>query len=175
MGCNAETYLHIVADSWDKLDAAIELIEPLLTYIDEEKNILKRNQMLQLAKTNGSLQLNQFENDKAGELMLIEEVSGPLGSDQRGVFHLPNHLRNKINQQYMRDVADVKGIAPVNIEEQFNQFMTELDPTYKKSELNLTYPSVNKEQCSRTVKSNQFWLNNNLIQGSPYGGYSPLS
>merc|ERR1739845_161692 len=78
-GWNEETHVHIAAESWDKLDAAIELVEPLLIYVSEEKNIHKRAQMLQLAKLNGTVRLEALENDTAGQLMLIQLLNGPIG------------------------------------------------------------------------------------------------
>merc|ERR1712196_80049 len=79
IGWDDETHVHIAAESWDKVDAAIELVEPLLTYVEEEKNIHKRSQMLQLAKINGTVRLDTFGGDTADQLMMIQRTSGPLG------------------------------------------------------------------------------------------------
>jgi splicing factor 1 len=125
-GWNEETHVHIAAETWDKLDAAIELVEPLLTYVNEEKNIHKTAQMLQLAKMNGTVRLEAFEEDITGKLMLIQMVNGPKEPDQTGLYQLPLHMLKEVNDQYRRDIALVKGIRVENSEDQFQQFMQEL-------------------------------------------------
>jgi splicing factor 1 len=125
-GWNEETHVHIAAETWDKLDAAIELVEPLLTYVNEEKNIHKTAQMLQLAKMNGTVRLEAFGEDTAGKLMLTQMVNGPKGPDRTGLYQLPSHMLKEVNDQYRRDIALVKGIRVENSEDQFQQFMQEL-------------------------------------------------
>lgn len=126
LGWNEETHVHIAAESWDKLDAAIELVEPLLTYVSEEKNIHRTSQMLQLAKINGTVRLEAFGEDTAGKMMLTQIVNGPKGPDVSGLYQLPSHMLKEVNDQYRRDIASVKGIYVENSEDQFQQFMKEL-------------------------------------------------
>lgn len=125
-GWNEETHVHIAAESWDKIDAALELVEPLLTYVDEEKNIHRRTQMLQLAKLNGTVRLDSFDNDSVGQLMLVQQAGGPLGPDRRGLYQLPTRILKKVDEQYRRDVARVKGVTVEDSEELFQKFMREL-------------------------------------------------
>jgi splicing factor 1 len=181
-GCNMETHINISANSWDKVDAAIELIEPLLIFIEEE-NIHKRNEMLQIAKNNGSWQLNQFENDRAGELILIKKMSGPLGSDRKGVSLLPEDIKKKMDEQYRRDIAKVKGFETINVEEQFEQFMSELNTKDKHSRHdwcpenkicgNYLDRSLNKPDKSLNKGIHRNEMNDAAYKASPYGGYSP--
>jgi len=44
-----DAYIKIVADSWFKVETAIEIVEPLLTYIDIERNIHKKASLLKLS------------------------------------------------------------------------------------------------------------------------------
>jgi hypothetical protein len=125
-GWNEDTHVHIAAESWDKIDAAIELVEPLLTYVDEEKNIHRRSQMLQLAKLNGTVKLDSFGNDSVGHLMLVQQSCGPLGPERTDLYRLPNQILKKVDEQYRRDVARVKGINLENSEETFQKFIEEL-------------------------------------------------
>eukprot|EP00746_Dinoflagellata_sp_MGD_P157118 gnl/MRDRNA2_/MRDRNA2_86108_c0_seq1.p1 gnl/MRDRNA2_/MRDRNA2_86108_c0~~gnl/MRDRNA2_/MRDRNA2_86108_c0_seq1.p1 ORF type:complete len:440 (-),score=15.33 gnl/MRDRNA2_/MRDRNA2_86108_c0_seq1:469-1734(-) len=176
-------YVHITADSWDKIDSAVELIEPLLIYIEEEKNIHKRKQMLQIAKNNGFLKcswlVDHLENDKAGELMMIKQTSGPLGSDQRGIFQIPEHLKAMVEDQYMRDVNAVKGIKPVDLEDQFDKFMKALNYTsemagidsYSTRNKSLIRDFHNRRQSSAGTLLKNF--KNDTHLKSPYGGFSP--
>jgi len=125
-GWNDETHVHVTAESWDKVDAALELVEPLLTYIDEEKNIHKRSQMLQLAKINGTVRLDMLRDDTAGQLMMIQQTSGPMGPSRTGLYQLPAHVNKRVEDQYRRDVARVKGLQIENSENKFQEFVAEL-------------------------------------------------
>eukprot|EP00850_Spirogloea_muscicola_P013764 SM000095S24978 [mRNA] locus=s95:252449:256247:- [translate_table: standard] len=48
-------HVHVTADTLEKVDAAVALIEPLLHPIDEERNNHKRKQLRELAEMNGTM------------------------------------------------------------------------------------------------------------------------
>ncbi|GAQ92263.1 hypothetical protein KFL_009600040 [Klebsormidium nitens] len=54
-GWDEELHVHISADSLDKVDKAVALIEPLLTPLDEHHNAHKRKQLMELAEMNGTV------------------------------------------------------------------------------------------------------------------------
>ncbi|MCO5556337.1 hypothetical protein L7F22_009885 [Adiantum nelumboides] len=54
-GAFEELHVHISADSFEKVDAALVLIEPLLTPVDEDRNMHKMKQLRELAEMNGTL------------------------------------------------------------------------------------------------------------------------
>jgi len=158
----------------------------------KKKNIHKRNQLVQIAKNNGSLQITQFENDKAGELNLLQQSSGPLGQNPAETQQISNLFRKNIEQQYRRDIEGVKGIKLENIEEKFQKFMCELDSTNSHDQTakytdQLTigcglFNSLTKSQFS-AKKTNlvaglkRISENFNNCDGrkvSPYGGFAPL-
>merc|ERR1712066_802356 len=108
------------------MGAAVELIEPLLTYVDEDRNIHKRAQMLQLAKINGTVRVNSLAHDTACQLMLIQQTNSPLGPDRTDLYRLPAPILKKVDDQYRHDVIHVKGIKVESSEQQFQNFMMEL-------------------------------------------------
>jgi hypothetical protein len=127
IGWNDETHVHIAGESWDKVDAAIELVEPLLTYVEEEENIHKRLQMLQLAKINGTIRLDMLGNDTAGQLMMIQQTSGPMGPSRTGLYNLPDQINRRVEELYRRDVACVKKLKVENTERKFREFVSQLE------------------------------------------------
>lgn len=133
-GWDEETNVHIAADSWDKVDAAVELVEPLLLYVEEEKNIHKRAQMLQIAKINGTMRLNQLKNDKAGQIMLIQRKRDQSCLDEIKPYKLPEHIKRIAEAQYIRDAARVKNVHIENTEDQFQKFMTEIGGEFSESD-----------------------------------------
>eukprot|EP00249_Psilotum_nudum_P014816 c25022_g2_i1 orf=568-1563(+) len=54
-GAFEDLHVHIMADSYDKVDAAVALIEPLLTPVDEGRNTHKWKQLRELAEMNGTV------------------------------------------------------------------------------------------------------------------------
>ncbi|XP_024357397.1 uncharacterized protein [Physcomitrium patens] len=50
-----DLHVHITADCFEKVDAAVALIEPLLTPVDEIQNMHKRKQLRELAEMNGTM------------------------------------------------------------------------------------------------------------------------
>ncbi|KAG0554467.1 hypothetical protein M758_12G097700 [Ceratodon purpureus] len=50
-----DLHVHITADCIEKVDAAVALIEPLLTPVDEVQNMHKRKQLRELAEMNGTM------------------------------------------------------------------------------------------------------------------------
>ncbi|KAI5072292.1 hypothetical protein GOP47_0012398 [Adiantum capillus-veneris] len=54
-GASEELHVHISSDSFEKVDAAVALIEPLLTPVDEDRNMHKMKQLRELAEMNGTL------------------------------------------------------------------------------------------------------------------------
>eukprot|EP00897_Mesotaenium_endlicherianum_P005813 jgi/Mesen1/525/ME000104S10621 len=54
-GANEELHVYISADTIQKVDAALALIEPLLTPVDEIRNQHKRKQLRELALMNGTI------------------------------------------------------------------------------------------------------------------------
>lgn len=54
-GAFEELHVHISADSFEKVDAAVAIIEPLLTPVDEDRNMHKMKQLRELAEMNGTL------------------------------------------------------------------------------------------------------------------------
>ncbi|KAH7315673.1 hypothetical protein KP509_21G060800 [Ceratopteris richardii] len=54
-GDSEELYVHISADTYEKVDAAVALIEPLLTPVDEDKEMTKVKQSSDLEEMNGTL------------------------------------------------------------------------------------------------------------------------
>lgn len=125
-GWHEETHVHIGAETWDRVDAALELVEPLLTPVDEERNIHKRRQLLELAKINGTVRPGMFGNDTAGELMLIQETTGPLGPDRTGLYQLSDPIRRRVDEQYRRDIERTKGIRVESSEKEYQDFLKEL-------------------------------------------------
>lgn len=124
-GWHEETHVHIAGDTWDKVDSALEIVEPLLFPVDEERNVHKRKQLLELARINGTVRPGMFENDNVGQLMLIQQSSGPLGSSE-GAYRLPEHVRRQVDDQYRRDIARAKGIQVESSEAEYQAFLQEL-------------------------------------------------
>jgi hypothetical protein len=177
MESNEESYVHIVADSWDKIDALAELVEPLLTYIDDERNIHKRNQMLQLAKNTGMVPTTQFKNDKASELAVLQKSSGPIGQDPTELYQTSDYLTIKIAEQYRRDIEAVKGKDIKNTAEQFRLFMSELKDVKPLNRINtdLSLPLLVKSHdfsrdCGRIHINPETYTES---RQSPYGGFPP--
>ncbi|KAL2652141.1 hypothetical protein R1flu_020269 [Riccia fluitans] len=54
-GAFEDLHVHITADSVEKVDAAVALVEPLLTPVDEDRNAHKRKQLRELAEMNGTM------------------------------------------------------------------------------------------------------------------------
>eukprot|EP00250_Pteridium_aquilinum_P020544 c24857_g1_i1 orf=143-3412(-) len=54
-GAFEELHVHISADTFEKVDAAVAIIEPLLTPVDEDRNMHKMKQLRELAEMNGTL------------------------------------------------------------------------------------------------------------------------
>lgn len=54
-GASEELHVHISADTFEKVDAAVLLIEPLLMPVDEDRNMHKMKQLRELAEMNGTL------------------------------------------------------------------------------------------------------------------------
>ncbi|CAM6010178.1 unnamed protein product [Sphagnum balticum] len=54
-GAFEDLHVHITADTIEKVEAAVALIEPLLTPVDEDRNTHKRKQLRELAEMNGTM------------------------------------------------------------------------------------------------------------------------
>ncbi|KAL3699761.1 hypothetical protein R1sor_017783 [Riccia sorocarpa] len=54
-GAFDDLHVHITADSVEKVDAAVALLEPLLSPLDEDRNTHKRKQLRELAEMNGTV------------------------------------------------------------------------------------------------------------------------
>jgi splicing factor 1 len=54
-GAFEDLHVHITADTIEKVEAAVALIEPLLTPVDEDRNTHKRKQLRELAEMNGKV------------------------------------------------------------------------------------------------------------------------
>eukprot|EP00898_Chlorokybus_atmophyticus_P002904 jgi/Chlat1/3614/Chrsp237S03624 len=54
-GADDELHVHIAGDTIEKVEAAVNMIEPLLHPVDEEANIHKRKQLRELAEMNGTI------------------------------------------------------------------------------------------------------------------------
>jgi hypothetical protein len=54
-GAFEDLHVYITADTIEKVEAAVALIEPLLTPVDEDRNTHKRKQLRELAEMNGKV------------------------------------------------------------------------------------------------------------------------
>ncbi|MCO5578827.1 hypothetical protein L7F22_032674 [Adiantum nelumboides] len=54
-GTSEELHVHIAAETWEKVDAAVAIVEPLLIPVDEDRNIYKMKQLRELAEMNGTV------------------------------------------------------------------------------------------------------------------------
>lgn len=54
-GAFEDLHVHISADTFEKVDAAVAIIEPLLTPVDEDRNMHKMKQLRELAEMNGTV------------------------------------------------------------------------------------------------------------------------
>ncbi|KAI5081169.1 hypothetical protein GOP47_0004352 [Adiantum capillus-veneris] len=54
-GTSEELHVHVASETWEKVDAAVAIIEPLLIPVDEDRNIYKMKQLRELAEMNGTV------------------------------------------------------------------------------------------------------------------------
>ena len=103
------------------LDHACDLIEKLLVPVAEDNNEHKREQLRQLAIMNGTLR----DVDEQ-ELMLQQEEENAL------LYQLPDHIKAKTDEMYLRDMERVHGSNVCNgIEDKYSDFLSEIgvDPS----------------------------------------------
>ncbi|KAH7298845.1 hypothetical protein KP509_25G061400 [Ceratopteris richardii] len=54
-GMSEDLHVHIAAETYEKVDAAVDIIAPLLIPVDEDRNIYKMKQLRELAEMNGTV------------------------------------------------------------------------------------------------------------------------
>jgi splicing factor 1 len=126
LGLDEEAHIHIASSSWNNVDKAAQLVEPLLTNIQEEKNITKRAQMMKLASISGSKSSHYMGTSTTASLQSIELMMSPFNPDKSAGLQLPAHIAKKIELQYKRDVAATRKTTVQNTNVSFNQFYTAL-------------------------------------------------
>ncbi|KAI8467431.1 MAG: hypothetical protein J3K34DRAFT_386945 [Monoraphidium minutum] len=104
----------ITGDNQPDVDRASAMIERMCTPMDDAHNEHKRLQLRELAALNGTLK------DEEMQLMLAEQAN-PLD-----VYKLPSELQAKVQEQYDRDVARVRGGPVVRSDEEYRKFLAEL-------------------------------------------------
>jgi len=115
--------LHVLVegDTIVDLDHACDLIEKLLVPVAEDNNEHKREQLRQLAIMNGTLR----DVDEQ-ELRLQQEEENAL------LYQLPDHIKAKTDEMYLRDMERVHGSNVCNgIEDKYSDFLSEIgvDPS----------------------------------------------
>ncbi|CAG9461742.1 unnamed protein product [Pedinophyceae sp. YPF-701] len=123
-GWNEECHVHISADTWSKVDRALELVEPLLTPVDEDKNVHKRRQLMELAKMNGTIDVIKFSTPEQQALALVHGPAGEPGAEP--IYRLPAAIQAKAEEQYRKDVARFTGQDPGKMEDEYRNFLAEL-------------------------------------------------
>ncbi|GLI61404.1 hypothetical protein VaNZ11_003623 [Volvox africanus] len=113
-GEDDELHVLITGDHDDDVDKAAALIEKLLQPQDETLNEHKRLQLRELAALNGTLRDHELM-----ELQRQAEEGGEL-------FKLPEHLKEKVEEQYRRDIIAVHGEGSASMEDEYKSFLRDL-------------------------------------------------
>jgi len=137
-GWNEELHVHVSGEEWDQVDRATMVIEPLLTPVPEDMNVHKRQQLMQLAKINGTWAGDQGFADTRNSLALIMSDPSRAGAaGMEGVYRLPTQIQQRVQEQYRRDVARFTGQDPGAMEDEYKSFLKELggDPIAGKTDV----------------------------------------
>ncbi|GFR51314.1 hypothetical protein Agub_g13679, partial [Astrephomene gubernaculifera] len=114
-GEDDDLHVLITGDTDEDVDKAAALIEKLLQPQDETLNEHKRLQLRELAALNGTL--------RDHELMELQRQAEE-GTD---LFRLPEHIKEKVEEQYRRDVVAVHGeAAGASMEDEYKSFLRDL-------------------------------------------------
>lgn len=87
------------------------MVERLLVPMDEQQNEHKKKQLLELATINGTLRDSE----------ILEQQRSLEGGD--AVYQLPEHLRERVQAQYRRDVERMNPDEAGKIEDEYKSFM----------------------------------------------------
>ncbi|KAG2483464.1 hypothetical protein HYH03_017647 [Edaphochlamys debaryana] len=113
-GEDDELHVLITGDNDDDADKAAALIEKLLQPQDETLNEHKRLQLRELAALNGTL--------RDHELMELQRQEREAGD----IFQLPEAMKEKVDEQYRRDIIAVHGEGAAAMEDEYKSFLKDL-------------------------------------------------
>ncbi|KAK9849250.1 hypothetical protein WJX84_012132 [Apatococcus fuscideae] len=110
---NDDLHVQIIAEDDIALNKAATMLERLLSPVDDELNQHKQNQLIELAKINGTLR-----NDEYWQMMKNEKEKGD-------IYQLPAAAKQSADAQYRRDMAAMHGQGEM-LDDEYSEFMKEL-------------------------------------------------
>lgn len=101
-GWHEELHVHLVGETWDQIDRAKMIVEPLLTPVPEDMNIHKRQQLMQLAKINGTWTgEGMFADTKSSLSLILSDPTRP-GARPDGAYRLPTDIKRRVDGECLR-------------------------------------------------------------------------
>eukprot|EP00193_Tetraselmis_chui_P017343 CAMPEP_0177781744 /NCGR_PEP_ID=MMETSP0491_2-20121128/18042_1 /TAXON_ID=63592 /ORGANISM="Tetraselmis chuii, Strain PLY429" /LENGTH=584 /DNA_ID=CAMNT_0019301887 /DNA_START=232 /DNA_END=1982 /DNA_ORIENTATION=+ len=121
-GEEEELHVLIQGDTQEDVEEAGDMIEKLLQPVDEARNEHKRMQLRELASLNGTLKDDEFCYlcGEAGH----RQFECP--TRQNEIYQLPDEMKDKVDEQYARDVARMNPEEAGKMDDEYSNFLKEL-------------------------------------------------
>ena len=119
-----DLHVLITGDDAKSVRIAAELVEKLLDPGETGFSEFKTAQLRELAVINGTVR-DENQND-VGNQLTVTEMTREDAAAAAGAYQLPDHIKERVEAQYARDVARNNPETAERMDEEFNTFMEEL-------------------------------------------------